>query len=250
MSHPQLIYQMLLDHCSAPAMVEQLLIGAVWTLCRTNAASGVGLAMSPGLYPRNLTWSGELTGKTDMQLGSWIYSWDPHQAAVALAAINSNINSRPLPESLHPISLPAGNLAVFDFLLPQLREQKVAVIGHYPGIERYQNQMELSILERQLQTGDLPDSACEFILPEADWVFLTASSIANKTLPRLAELSANAKTVLMGPSLPWLTDWRQFGIDYLAGIEILDHQRLQNTVAQGGGMKIFADSVRYRIAAL
>lgn len=250
MAEPKRIYELLLDYCSSDAVVDDLMIGLVWTLCR-NSHNGLGLAMSPGLTTRTLSWPGSLKGKPLVDLAAWIIEWDPYQATVAMAAINSCLNSRPLPESV-PVEQNGdhANLAVFDFFLPELQGKNVAVIGHYPGIERYREQMQLSVLEKQPGPGDLPDAACEFILPNADWVFLTASSIPNKTFPRLAELSGSAKTVLMGPTVPWLPQLHEFGIDYLAGIEITDAAALYRTAAEGGGVRIFSHGLRYRIAEL
>jgi hypothetical protein len=88
------------------------------------------------------------------------------------------------------------------------------------------------------------------MLPAADWVFLTASSITNKTFPRLAELAQHATTVLMGPTVPWLPELHNFAIDYLAGVEIIDPEKLYQTVAEGGGVRIFDNAVRYRIVDL
>lgn len=251
MANPKHVYELLLDHCSSEAVVDNLMIGLVWTICKTKDQRGIGLAMSPGQATRTLPWSGNLTGKPISDLAAWILDWNPYQATVAMAAINSCINSRPLPESV--VLQPAddhANLAVFEHFLPQLHHKKVVVIGHYPGIERYQDLMQLSVLEKQPAAGDLPDSACEFLLPTADWVFLTASSLPNKTFPRLAELAWNAKTVLMGPTVPWLPQLHEFGIDYLAGVDITDPQALYHTAAQGGGVKIFNQGLRYRIAEL
>ena len=41
-------------------------------------------------------------------------------------------------------------------------------------------------LDRLLQLwDDFLDSACEYILPEQDFVFITGMTLTNKTLPRL-----------------------------------------------------------------
>lgn len=250
MEHPKRIYELLLDHCSSEAVVTNLMIGLVWTYCQTDAHSA-GLAMSPGVATRTLPWSGSLHGKAVKNLAAWITHWEPYQATVAMAAINSCLNARELPEAvtlLNPHD--AGNLAVFNYFLPQLHGKNVVVIGHYPGIERLQEHMQLTILEKQPLAGDLPDAACEFLLPQADWVFLTASSIPNKTFPRLAELAGNAQTVLMGPTLPWLPQLHEFGIDYLAGVEIIDPQWVYHTAAQGGGVRLFQQGVQYKVAHL
>jgi uncharacterized protein (DUF4213/DUF364 family) len=45
----------------------------------------------------------------------------------------------------------------------------------------------------------LPESAAPEILSGADWTFLTASAIANQTLPRLLALAQGSRIVLMGP---------------------------------------------------
>jgi hypothetical protein len=185
------------------------------------------------------------------ELASWITDWEPYKATVAMAAINSSLNRYELPSGITLLpDANNANLAVFDHFLPQLLDKKVAVIGRYPGIERYAGQFDLSIIERQPSSTDYPDPASEFLLPDADWVFLTASSITNKTFPRLAELSQHATTVLMGPTVPWLAELHEFAIDYLAGIEIVDPIKLLQTAAEGGGVRIFAQAVRYRIVEL
>jgi uncharacterized protein (DUF4213/DUF364 family) len=78
-------------------------------------------------------------------------------------------------------------------------------------------------------------------------VFLTASAIANKTLPRLLELSRRAQVVLMGPSVPWLAEWADFGVDYLAGVRVRACDALWQVAAEGGGTRIFQEAVEYRV---
>src|SRR5262245_33637789 len=117
-------------------------------------------------------------------------------------------------------------------------------------MERLSGEIELSVLERQPGEGDLPDPACEYVLPRSDWVFITASSIPNKTFPRLAELARDAQTVLMGPGTPWLPELAEFGIDYLAGTRVVDCDALRRTIAEGGGVRIFGGGVRYFAARI
>lgn len=244
MNNPRRVYELLLDHAVSNNIVEALNIGLVWTMCK---AGQCGLAMSPQLPTRTLPWSGTLVGKPLRELSVWINEWDAYQASVGMATINCAINTQPIPAG---ISLNAGNLAVFEHFLPRLPGKKVVVIGRYPHIERYAEHIDLTIIERQPTATDYPDSACEFLLADADWVFLTATSLINKTFPRLAELSQHATTVLMGPTTPWLPQLAEFGIDYLAGVEVYDTEKLQQTVAEGGGVRIFETAVRYRVVDL
>ncbi|MCK9396342.1 MAG: DUF364 domain-containing protein [Methylobacter sp.] len=248
MENPARIYELLLDYANSDTRVTEVNIGLVWTVCK---AQHTGLAMSPGIPTRTLPWPGTLSGKTVAELAGWITDWEPYKATVAMAAINCSLNRYELPSGITLLPDPDNpNLAVFDHFLPRLQGKKVVVVGRYPGIERYADQIDLHIIERQPQPSDYPDPACEFLLPDADWVFLTASSITNKTFPRLAELARHATTVLMGPTVPWLPELHEFAIDYLAGIEVIDPVKLHQTAAEGGGVRIFENAVRYRIVDL
>lgn len=254
MSNPYEVYDLLQDYAADPVLVDEIMIGVVWTYCRADGATG--LAMSPGMGRRTLPFSGSLQGQSLAQLAPWVREFEPFQATVGMAAVNAGINrcgeSRPGMLLPPPDSGRHNNLAVFEHFLPQIRGKRVVVIGRYPGLEHFveRHQLDVRVLERQVGDGDLPDTACEYLLPEAEWVFLTATSIPNKTFPRLADLSRDAVTVLMGPTTPWLPDLYHFGIDYLAGVEVDDAERLRRTVAEGGGVRLFDGGVRFRIAPL
>ena len=248
MTQPAKLYELLIDHASSDAKVTEFTLGLVWSVCKTQQ---LGLAMSPSTPTRTLSWPGTLVGKTIRELAKWIIEWEPYAATVGMAAINCSLNRFELPAGITLLSTSdKANLAVFEHFLPRLTGKKVVVIGRYPGIETYNNALNLTILERQVQGSDLPDPAAEYILPEADWVFITASSITNKTFPRIAELAKNAKSVLMGPTLPWMPQWHEYHIDYLAGLEIVDPVTLYQTAAEGGGVRIFENGARYRIVEL
>ncbi|MET0120629.1 MAG: DUF364 domain-containing protein [Candidatus Thiodiazotropha sp. 6PLUC9] len=248
---PWLVYQMLLNQLSDSGEVKEVLIGLTWTLAR--GSSSLGLAMSPGTMTRVLPWSGTLKGQDLQQLATWVKSWNPYEATVGMACINAVLNNQnSLAESATPL-FPTGpaNLSVFEYFRPRLSGKKVVVIGRYPGIETLESDdIELIILERNSTENDLPDPAAEYVLRDADWVFLSATTLINKTFPRLAELSAKAKMVLMGPTTPWVRELADFGIDYLAGVQVVDSDYLRQTVSEGGGTRIFETGVRYAVADL
>ena len=268
MSNPHEIYDLLQDYAAGASTVADVTLGLVWTYCE---AEEIGMAMSPGIHTRTLPWAGALQGKSLTELAAWVRSHDPYQATVGMAAVNAGINRlRLLPsatnsssdrslqervgvrESENEASPNRNNLAVFQHFLPQIQGKRIVTIGRYPGLDRFitENGLDITVLERQPGPGDLPDTASEYLLPEAEWVFITASTLTNKTFPRLAELSRVAVTVLMGPTTPWLPELAHFGIDYLAGVEIADAVVLRQVVREGGGVRLFDAAVRYRIAPL
>lgn len=259
MAGAEQIYQLLRQRARSAASIDSVLLGINWTLvslageiektCATERNS-LGLCFSPVAVPRNLPWSGTLAGRRAQELIDWLECDDSGALAVALATCNASLNTadNPLLCRALPVACEqAPQLSVFEHFAGQLGGARVAVIGRYPGIERYRSVFDFVCIERRPGAGDLPATAAADVLPRSDWVFITASSIANKTLPHLLALSRNARVVLMGPSMPWLAEWADFGVDYLAGIEVLEPGLLHRVVAEAGGTRIFDSAVRYRI---
>lgn len=238
------------------ARLQQLLLGINWTLAEIqpdNGANSVGLSFSPLDIPRNLPWSGSLAGRPVADVLAWMETGNVCELAIALATANAVINQAD--NALLRDALPLRcetfpHLAVFEHFAPQIRGSSVAIIGRYPNLDHYKKQFDFVCIERRPGPDDLPEAAASWALPRADWVFITASSIANRTLPQLLALSRNAKVVLMGPSLPWLADWAEFGVDFLAGTVVHDAQALRQIVAEAGGTRIFSQAVGYRLLAL
>ncbi len=244
MGNPWSVYELLLDKVWSTAVIEELMIGLTWTRCQ---AGGTGLAMSPAIATRTLPWPGTLRGQAAIDIAGWVRSWQPHEATVGMATLNALLNqdSPLLAQAQTVVGEGPANLRIFEYFLPQLRGKRVVVVGRYPGLQQYQQQFDLEVLERQAGEWDLPDPACEYVLGKADWVFLTASSLTNKTFPRLAELASDATLVLMGPTVPWLPELAEFGVDFLAGVRIVDEEALRQTVMEGGGTRIFNNGVQY-----
>ncbi len=139
---------------------------------------------------------------------------------------------------------------MFRYFENKLKNKRVAVIGSYPDIHQIEGSNNWSCLERQPKLNELPDPAAKYILYDADWVFITAASLANKTLPTLLEFSEKATVVLMGPSLPWTPLWSEFGVNYLAGVEVLSTKYLNDVARQAGGTQLFEKAYRYKILKL
>ncbi|NLI14247.1 hypothetical protein Pmgp_01624 [Pelotomaculum propionicicum] len=183
------------------------------------------------------------------QLAKHIKSWNFFDAAIGLAAINSVINT---PERIKQLSGIAASdhkqISVFDYFADMIKGKNVAVIGHFPGLEKLAESCQLSILDRLPKAGDYPDPACEYILPTQDFVFITASTLVNKTLPRLLELSRNAFTVLWGPSTPMTPVLFNYGIDMLYGTVVVAQQSTRQSVEEGGTRSTFEQVSAYKVS--
>ena len=68
---------------------------------------------------------------------------------------------------------------------------------------------------------------------------MTATTLINKTMPRLLELSRNARVVVAGPSTPLTPILLEHGIDILGGLIVEDEDRVWKTVGEGGQHELF-----------
>jgi uncharacterized protein (DUF4213/DUF364 family) len=125
-----------------------------------------------------------------------------------------------------------------------MKGRKVAVIGRFPDLKPLEQICQLSVLERRPGEGDLPDAACEYILPQQDFVFMTATTLLNKPFPRLLELSKNAFKVMVGPSTPMTPLSFELGIDALAGTVVLNADSVWQAAQEGAARGIFSQGAQ------
>ena len=139
----------------------------------------------------------------------------------------------------------AGSSMYYLFLIPIGSGALMAtaalafVVGHFPGLERtLRDVADLYVFERVQRPGDYPDSAFEYLAPDLDAVFITASALVNKTMPRLLELASGLDTIIVGPSTPMTPTLFDAGATTLSGFIPTDPAGLVGTLKGiGGGRK-------------
>ena len=208
-----------------------------------SSEQSMGLAMDIHLVTRPCISEDEtLVGMPLCQVAKLVKSWNFVEASIGLAAINSWYNQPKRAEQcgfVHP-DVKYNFRKSFDVYAKEVKGKKVTVVGHFPFIEKqFEGHCDLSILERNPSMGDYPDSACEYILPEQDYVFITASTLVNKTLPRLLELSKNAKVVIVGPSTPLAPILFDKGIYGLSGFVASNIDEVENVLCGATNVSFF-----------
>lgn len=212
------IYDAITDGLPAEGRIVRAGAGDWWSFVETESG-GVGLAMTtphdfiPPMYP------GGLTGLSPREAARAVGSWNLCEASLAMAAANAFYNT-------------AGRVAALGCAEPfdnwctaglDVTGKVVGVVGHlkFPP-QALAGAKRVFFLERHPQDGDYPDSACDFLLPEADVAIITASSLVNKTLPHLLELCRGAYTILTGPTAPLCPALLELGIDRISGMTVTD----------------------------
>lgn len=170
--------------------------------------------------------AGQIEQRSTRELVNWVYSTSYTEAGVGLATINAL-----LPHIENPVDLVAE-----DYIARQGANSQVALIGHFPFISRLKDQVKkLWVLELNPKEDDLPASAAPEIIPQADILAITATTLINHTFDGIFNLrKPDAKVLLLGPSTPLFPLLFQYGIDVLSGSIVEDPDSVLPMVRQGG----------------
>ena len=237
-ANPRAVYGRLLAELPVQRKVRSCLVGLGWTVVESEAC-GIAMTFREGLHTSTLR--PPLAGRSLTEVAGHMLGWNLYDAAIGLAALNSYFNAPARVQSwLRPSLEEAAAESIFEVLAERIAGQKVAVVGHFPDLELLAADCRLTILERRPQRGDLPDPACEYVLPEQDVVFITGTAFTNRTLPRLLELARDAFLVLVGPSVPLTPLWFEFGVDLLAGTVVTNPAGVRRAAEEGAHREIFA----------
>ena len=219
------LYDILIDGIASDAPVTGALMGQCWTAVETDAHFGMAMTTPADTAPRLL--NRDYAGLSLKELAQASKSWNLTEAGFGMAAINAYYNSPARLEKLNAYE-PFDNYCTDGI---DLRGKHIGVVGHLNMPRSVCDQAaSLRILERSPRPGDYPDSACDWLIPQCDVVIMTASTLVNKTLPHLLELSKNACTILAGPSCPMCPQLLELGIDRIAGLVITDVDGMKHKI--------------------
>ncbi len=202
------------------AEATRVLIGLHWFAVRSRHT---GMAhVLRGREGFELSNAGAIEGKEILEIAAGLKSWEPVEAGLGLAALSSLIDPR------------GENVNVFDYIMSCAPGKTVTCIGRFPFYERLAEAAARSyLLEINPQAGELPAFAAEEVIPESDLVIITGTTLINKTLERLLELSRTGIAIVLGPSTPMSDVLFDFGASVIAGVRVVDQEQLFRSIAQG-----------------
>jgi uncharacterized protein (DUF4213/DUF364 family) len=229
---PWALHDTLIEAVDDRAVIEGGFQTRYWIMLQTDQPGGTGLAHLLSGWRPPLSGAVEgLAGRRVKDLARLAASWNFYEAALGLAAINASLNAERL-RSLDSEGPVFGN--AIENLRQRARGKTVGVIGRFPRLEALEGAAaRLMVFERRPSEGDYPDPAAEFLLPECELVLVTGTTVINKTIPRLLELSRNAEVHLVGPSVPLCLDLFGLGLAGLAGSLVPDYRALSGALSIG-----------------
>jgi uncharacterized protein (DUF4213/DUF364 family) len=201
-------------------------------LAETDAGIRCGLAATLSnpefdhkLHP-SVREAGDLHKLNPIDLAGLVESHSFTEVAIGLATINAL-----LPQSPNQWA----DIHAEEYLVEHGANKNVVVVGHFPFVDRLRPVAKnLWVLELNPRDGDLPAQFAPEVIPQADVVAITATTLINKTFQGLIKLcQLQARVVLVGPSTPLSPVMYEYGIDVLSGTIVTNPQEVLTGIGQG-----------------
>jgi uncharacterized protein (DUF4213/DUF364 family) len=214
-------------------------VGAFWTavVVEVDGRSSCGLASTlrnghdhhhgGGAAVRD---AGQLTEGSARELAGLARSDSLMEASIGMAAINAL-----LPK--HDDRWVDLNAA--DVIAKHGAGRQVALVGHFPFIPQVRESVgKLWVLELRPQDEDLPADAATEVIPQADVLAITGTTLINRTFEGLMALRRpDALVLVLGPSTPLSPILFDHGAHLLSGSVVEDIDSVLRAVAQGANFR-------------
>jgi hypothetical protein len=215
------------------ALVKDVQIGVFWTAValddeRCGLASTIAERDCAG--GSAMPDAGELAGMSGRDLAGWLLAGSSLQASVGMAACNALLD---VPQER------CRELNAEELVVERGAGRKVAIVGHFPFVERVQREAETCwVLEQNPRAGDLPARRALDVLPAADVIAITGTTLINGTFEELIGLCRPESYVLvLGPSTPLTPVLFDAGVDAVSGTLVVDPERVVRSARQGASFR-------------
>ncbi|MFZ2095167.1 MAG: DUF364 domain-containing protein [Anaerolineales bacterium] len=216
-------------HHEAP--VREILVGAHWiVICSHHCGMAATLLDHRPHGHAAVREVGNLHTKTALELAEYARSDNLLEASIGVAAINSLLD---VDES------GAVEINAVDVLVEHGRGKKVVLVGHFPFIAKLRQAVgRLWVIEQEPIEDEYPAEAATDLIPQADVVAITSSTLINHTLDGLLALcQPQALVMTLGPSTPLSPVLFTHGVSLLSGTKVLDEAAVLRTVGQGASFQ-------------
>ena len=222
-----LIEKVLKSLPSDPVPVREIVSGLHWTAVASRYCGLASSLWSENLPPVSVPQINRLKKMSARDLAEYALSENYLEAAIGMAAVNSLLDPAP-PDAIE--------LNAHDWLMTNGRGKKIAIIGHFPFVEKITEVAQtLWILEKNPRQGDYPAVEASRLIPQADIVAITGSAFVNHSMDDVFSYCSPGSTVLiLGPSTPLAPVLFQEGISLLSGTYVTQEEETLRLIRNGG----------------
>lgn len=221
----------LLSSLKADAPVRQVLVGAFWTAVLLDTdppRCGLASTLRGGDHEDGppVPDAGHLPEQSARSLAQRLRSSRPLEASIGMAALNGLLE---VDESS------CTEMSAEQVIAARGAGRGVAIVGHFPFVDRVrQVAAKCWVVEQRPRPGDFPAKRADEVLPQADVVAITGTSLINHTFDDLIRLCReDAYVLLLGPSAPLTPLLFEAGVDAISGTLVTDPDRVLTSLAQG-----------------
>ena len=221
----------LLGSLQGDARVAQVLVGAFWTAVvldtdppRCGLASTLRGAHHDAGPP--VPDAGRLLKRSGRELAMLLRSSSTLEASIGMAAFNALLD---VDEAA------CTEVNAEEVIVERGTGRRVAIVGHFPFVERVRRAAATCwVVEQHPRLGDIPAERAAEVLPQADVVALTGTSLTNHTFDDLIGLCRpDAFVILLGGSAPLTPVLFDYRVDAVAGTLVVDVPAVLRAVSQG-----------------
>jgi uncharacterized protein (DUF4213/DUF364 family) len=214
---------------SAPMTLRDVRVGPFWTVVWAEHGAGLASTQRDAHTPHGqstIRWAGDLLQYSAQELAELLRSSSPMESALGMAAVNALLE---VDES----RLTDRNAS--EEIIRRGEGKRVVIVGHFPFIPEVRRAAgHLDVLELDPGAGELPPQAASQVIPQADVVAITGTSLLNKTFDSLIELCRpEAFVLVLGPTTPLSPLLFDYGVDLIAGTQVNDPVQALTSAGQG-----------------
>ncbi len=173
---------------------------------------------------------GSLLNKSAWELVRMVYSERILEAAVGMATVNSLLE----PEEEACVELNAA-----DLIMEKGEGKRIAIVGHFPFIPKIRNHSkELWVIEKNPRDEDFGEADADDLIPRADLVAITGTSLTNHTFEHLIELcDPKAYVVMLGDTVPLSPVLFDHGVDAVSGTRVINPELALRCLSEGANFR-------------
>lgn len=174
--------------------------------------------------------AGSLMERSARELAELTHSESLMEAAIGMAAINALLP----PQEEQWVDLNAE-----EVIAQHGAGKRVALVGHFPFVPRLRERVgRLWVLEQHPRGDDLPADAAPDVVPQADVLAITGTTLINRTFEGLMALRRpEALVLVLGPSTPLSPVMFDHGVHILSGSVVEDVEAVLRAVSQGANFR-------------
>ncbi|MFH1130975.1 MAG: DUF364 domain-containing protein, partial [Pseudomonadota bacterium] len=189
--------------------------------------------------------AGDLVPSGGLEIARMVFSKSVLEASIGMAAINSLLDV----DLEKCVEINASRI-----LAEKGAGKRIAVIGNFPFLSKLKEHADqLWIFERQAtaERGEFSEDEMPNLLPKADVVAISATTLINHTLDSILPLlRPDSFKMMLGPSTPLSPVLFEYGFNVLSGAMIVDIPQALKDIGQGATNRQIRGTRRVSISKL